>query len=348
MRSRQASIAGFVVALAPLAAMANDFSATLAAGGLVLTKSADIVMKSENLSLSERQVDVKYGFLNKSARDVTVVVAFPMPDLTPDPNDNEGAPVPVDSPANFLHFATTVDGKTVAAQLELKAVANGVDQTALLRRLRVPLWPFRDSTSKALNRLPAATQDQLVALGLIAEEMAQTQADPASGSKAKPAPRQFRPLWTLKTTYYWKQTFPAGRVLSVEHRYQPVVGSWVSNYWEFDPDPDMVDDERAQMQAQKVQYCVDDAFVSTAHALNKSGAWKSEVTSQFLQYVLVTGANWAGPIGDFTMTVEKAKTRDLVSFCGDGVRKIGPTTYQVHYVNFTPTKDVSVLYLEPH
>jgi hypothetical protein len=172
-----------LAALTPLTAAANDSSATLATGGLVLTKSAAIAMKSENLFLSERLVDVKYGFENTSARDVTVVVALPMPDLTPDPKDIEGAPIPVNSPANFLHFATTVDGKAVDAQVELKAVANSVDQTALLKRLHVPLWPFRDSSSKALDRLPAATQKKLVTLGLIAEDTSTSQDDPASGAR---------------------------------------------------------------------------------------------------------------------------------------------------------------------
>jgi hypothetical protein len=145
-------------------------------------------------------------------------------------------------------------------------------------------------------------------------------------------------LWTLKTTFFWKQTFPAGRMLSVEHRYVPIVCSWVSNNWEFDQEPDIDPDQKANIQAEKDKYCVDDAFVSTAHTLKQTGVWKTEVISAYLQYVLVTDANWKGPIADFMMTVDKGKTRNLASFCGQGVRKIGPSTYQVHYANFTPTQ----------
>jgi len=29
------------------------------------------------------------------------------------------------------------------------------------------------------------------------------------------------------------------------------------------------------------------------------------------------------------------------------VKKIGPTTFQVHYANFTPTRDVAILLLVP-
>ena len=63
--------------------------------------------------------------------------------------------------------------------------------------------------------------------------------------------------------------------------------------------------------------------------------------------MLVTGANWAAPIRDFQMTIDKGQPNALVSFCGTGVKKTGPTTFAVHYTNFTPTSDVAVLLLEP-
>src|ERR1700689_3490485 len=62
-------------------APANDSTAGLAAGGLVLTKSADIEMRSEDLYISEKLVRVRYSFVNSSPKDVTVTVAFPLPDI---------------------------------------------------------------------------------------------------------------------------------------------------------------------------------------------------------------------------------------------------------------------------
>ena len=53
------------------AAGANDSTAGLATGGLVLTKNADIEMRSEKLYISDKQVRVDYQFLNTSAKDVT-------------------------------------------------------------------------------------------------------------------------------------------------------------------------------------------------------------------------------------------------------------------------------------
>ena len=62
-------------------AIANDSTAELAAGGLVLTRTDAIVMKSEDLYISADEVRVRYVFLNTSGKDVTTRVAFPMPDI---------------------------------------------------------------------------------------------------------------------------------------------------------------------------------------------------------------------------------------------------------------------------
>src|SRR5437660_1278291 len=39
--------------------------------------------------------------------------------------------------------------------------------------------------------------------------------------------KHLRARWTLKTTYHWEQTFPAGREIVIEHRYKPSVGGSV-------------------------------------------------------------------------------------------------------------------------
>ena len=51
------------VALIP-AALADDSSAQLGAGGIVLTKNADIRMASEDLYISPKRVKVHYTFVN--------------------------------------------------------------------------------------------------------------------------------------------------------------------------------------------------------------------------------------------------------------------------------------------
>src|SRR6185295_13609010 len=81
MSRRALLIAAAAIALAAVqAARANDSSAEKAAGGLVLRQSRDIDMVSEDLFVSPEHVRVHYVFRNRSARPVTTIVAFPMPD----------------------------------------------------------------------------------------------------------------------------------------------------------------------------------------------------------------------------------------------------------------------------
>jgi hypothetical protein len=318
--------------LLPAAAVANDSTATLAAGGLVFTKSPSIKMVSEDLTLSEKQVRVLYHFRNTSARAQTVEVAFPLPDLVPDPLDIEGSPVDVDGPKNFVKFKTTVDGRPVDAKLELKAVFKGVDETAMLTRMHIPLSPWAAATEKALAKLSAADKAKLLKLGVAVHDCCDVDSNGDTHDKAG-----LRALWTLKTTYHWKQTFPPDREVTVEHQYVPIVGHWVSNNWFAKPESNMA----SVVAKERKEYCVDDKFVSAVRS-NKQG---NGFLSNYLKYVLTTGANWAGPIGDFKMTVDKGAAANMVSFCGENVQKLSPTTFQVHYTNFTPKQDVSVLIL---
>jgi Domain of unknown function (DUF4424) len=311
---------------------ANDSTAGLTNYGLVLTKNTDVEMRSEKLYISDKQVRVDYQFLNTSAKDVTVTVAFPMPDITVQGlDDNISVPNP-DSP-NILGFSTLVDGKAVNAQVEQKVIQGGVDRTALLRSLGVPLSPFAQSTDAVLDKLPKATKDQLVKLGLAMSY------DDGEGATLQ---THMQATWTLKTTYYWTQTFPAGRALAVHHQYTPSVGGSAGTTW------GSTDDAKSSDYAARVaKYCVDNDFLKSVRATVPAGVGYSPLQEERIDYVLISGANWKSPIGDFTMIIDKGAANRLVSFCGDGVTKIAPTQFQVHHTNFTPTKNVAVLILVP-
>lgn len=310
--------------------MANDSTAELAAGGLVMTKNEAIELRSEDLFLSAETVRVNYRFINTTPRDVTVTVAFPMPDITVRTfDDNLG--VPTDSPTNLLGFQTLVDGQTVRAELEQKVIKNGQDRTALLRELGIPLAPHLASTNHALDRLPKARQEQLLRLGL---------AIPDDYDAGKGMEHHLAATWTLKSTYHWTQRFPAGRELTVEHRYQPAVGTSTATMW---GSPDWPQDP--EYAAQRRHYCVDDAFIAAAERARRPGDFGPPFSEQRIEYVLKTGANWKGPIQDFRLVVDKGKPANLVSFCGEGVRKIGPTTFEARYSDYTPKRDLAVLIL---
>ena len=119
---------------------ANDSSAELATGGLVLTKSNDIEMLSEDLFISMKEIRVQYRFLNHSDGDIVTPIAFPMPDI-PYGVDDFNFIIPTDDPQNILGFTTAVNGHPVVARVVQKAFLAGADRTDALRKLGIPIAP---------------------------------------------------------------------------------------------------------------------------------------------------------------------------------------------------------------
>lgn len=314
-------------------ALANDSSAELRQGGLVLVRNPGVEMRSEDLSISEKAVKVRYRFLNTTGRDQRVTVAFPMPNITVEgPDDNIS--IPTEDPENFLAFSTRVDGKPVAARIEQRVFSKGVDQTAYLRSLHVPLAPHLKMTGEALDRLPKPVQQHLVKIGL---------AIPDDYDAGKGWEHHLQPTWTLRTTYYWDQVFPPGRELAVEHDYSPSVGetsgtSLEADWFRTSPDYKRVRDK----------YCIDDTFLAAvAKARRAVGPERQAFFEKRIDYVLSSGANWKSPIADFRLEVDKPDPRALVSFCMDAVTKLSPTRFEVRKKDFRPSRDLAILILEP-
>jgi hypothetical protein len=311
------------------AALANDSTATTAAGGLVLRQSADIDMVSEDLYVSVEQIRVHYVFRSRAPRDLAVTVAFPMPDRDLSAMRESDVGYPSD-------FHTSVAGRPVAATLERHVVRNGRDHTALLQGLHIPLAPDANGTQRiaaALAALPAARRAELQRLGLI---------DADDYDQGQGMARHFVPMWTVRDTWYWRQAFPAGRELIVDHRYRPGAGSSAGTPLAF-PDYRRSADGRAEAAL----YCADADFLASLDRLTRAGGEGTELADYRIGYILTTGANWRSPIGDFRLVVDKGSPRNLVSFCGEGVRRISPTQFEVRHRNWRPTRDLDVLIVQP-
>ncbi len=319
-RSAAALLAAFMLA-APAAA--NDSVASMGAGGLVLERTDGIEMRSEDLYVSAAEIRVRYRFYNRTAQDIATIVAFPMPDL----QGGIESDVAIEDPLR-MPFTTTVNGRRVATNVEQKAMLNGVDHSDLLRGLGVPPSPRGEATLLALAALPRPQIDMLIEMGLVEDR---------SWTDAGVRHLELVPLWTLKTTHYWTQVFPAGRELDVRHRYAPAVGGSAGSIF---GDPAM--DSGASASEEAARYCTDDAFRAGARRMRSRGLY---LTETWVDYILTTGANWAEPIGEFRLVVDKGAASNLVSFCGEGVRRISPTRFEVRRRNYTPTRDLSVLIL---
>src|SRR5262249_22626890 len=147
--------------------IADDSSAVLGAGGLVLTKNADIRMAREDLTVSPLAVHVRYEFTNDSAKDIDTIVAFPLPDVDLYEFSGEALGTVKNQAPNFVGFALKVDGKTVNATAEEKAMLKGKDVTALVRAAGIPINMAGTDIFDRLPKLSHAARLKLVKAGLI-------------------------------------------------------------------------------------------------------------------------------------------------------------------------------------
>lgn len=326
-------LAAVLAALLAAPVLANDSTAELAAGGLVLTRTEAIEMRSEDLFISEDLVTVRYVFVNTSGASVTTRVAFPMPDIGGEAFFYSDSSIPNrEDPANILDFRTTVDGRPVAMAVEQKALVGGIDQSAWLKAHGIPLALHIEGVTAKLDALPKAVQDEALALGIVSPE----EYDAGKGME-----RHLNPAWILRTAFHWEQTFPAGAEVVVEHRYRPAVGGSVGTMV---GSPGYMAD--AEGAAERARYCIDSAFLGAVERARK-GADYPPFTETRIAYVLRTGGNWAKPIGDFRLVVDKGAAANLVSFCATGVKKIAPTRFEVRKTNWRPEKDLWILILKP-
>lgn len=307
---------------APATASANDSTAVLAAGGLQLVRNDDVELLSEDLHISAEAVTVAYRFRNKTAAPVTYVVAFPLPAIDAVVPEALNIVLPDGGAANFIDFRVTVDGAAVSPSLDERATALGIDRTADLKRYGLPLNPIADGLYETLQAMPAADLAELNRVGLV-------YIDPYARQAA----------WNLAMTYYWEQTFPAGREVAVEHRYRPVVGQGLFG------------DFTLKDAAYRTRYCIDSDFERAARAklaaATRGPNPQPYLSERRISYILTTANNWASAIGRFRLVVDKGGPDALVSFCGTGVRKISPTEFEVTATDFVPDRDLDILVVLP-
>lgn len=331
----------FIAAIALLAvtpgASANDSSAAVGLGGLELTRNDDVSMDSEDLFISRERVTVKYRFTNRSAKDVETLVSFPLPSLPYGISEylgDQGYP-----DWNDLQFTTLVDGKPAKLTRIDKVEAGGKDVSARLKQLGWPVayWDNYEFMEGMID-WPEAKKAAGLKEGLL--------------RRARHDAKFVEPSWQLTTHITRRQIFPAGKTVVVEHSYKPVVGGSVGGA--------IIPEHRKSNAAGFADYarlyCMDKAFLA---GFDKSYASKQKAAKakgdeyggvayveHWISYVLKTGANWKGPIKDFRLVIDKGKPENLLSFCGSGVKKIGPTRFEMRKSNFKPADELDILIVE--
>ena len=335
---RRWTIAGGLFVSTLLAAMAgdiasvyaNDSSAAMAAGGLELIKNDRVRMVSEVLRIAPRLVEVDYVFENTSGADVTTLVAFPLPELSLSVRYFSPLNIPFAKDPNFVGFQVWVDGREIKPDLEMRAFGKGGEITAELKRLGVdPLHPKlnRPEVVNALRQLDVIKGGDV------------------DGTADAP---ELVEDWTVRVSFHWSQTFPAGKRVAVRHRYRPVYGNF---YRPTDPN------DRIKKDDQKLggQWCFDPSYNAAElrlfdrqyeAAAKQKGYVPGNVWYDHVQYVLKTGANWSGPIGRFELQIDKGGA-DLVSTCPIPGLRLQRAPYGFNAVanDYTPTNDLDILFV---
>ncbi|WP_404947009.1 DUF4424 domain-containing protein [Rhizobium terrae] len=320
-------IGGFLLAASNV--LANDTTAELTTGGLIYVQTSDVAMEEEELYISREEVLVDYVFRNTGDKDVESIIAFPMPDIVGG-SQSDIAMGDAESD-NFLGFSVVQDSRQIKPELQQRVIAVGIDRTEEFSKRNIPLLPYSEKTREALKSLPADVKADWIAKGLVYID----RYDAGKGWQ-----EDITPAWTLRSAYWWKTKFPAGKPVRVSHRYKPSVGGTVAMTFvdQGKPGPNHKDYVE--------RYCIDQPFMKTAAKL-EAAAGKSgpNYTEQWVSYILTTGANWGGSIGKFKLTIDKGREQDYVSFCGTGIKKIGPTTFEMSATDFSPEKDLHVLFV---
>jgi Domain of unknown function (DUF4424) len=304
---------------------ANDSEAAVSLGGIELVANSAVSMDAEDLFISKDEVRVRYRYTNRTPRDVTLTIAFPVPVIKASEAAWYGDQMVPDFTA--LKFKTTVDGKPVTLSAVERAEIGGRDVT---RRLRTLGWPLRWITGSGevpdfVRKLTPAERATYRQEGLL-------RAAPDDAAELFPA-------WDLVTHVTRKQLFPARRTVEVRHSYAPMIGGSVAGA--------LYPAVRGDAADHLKRYCVDKTFLAAFDRRNAARAKASEnplpYGETWISYILSSGRNWKGPIGSFRLVVDKGKPENLVSFCLAGVKKISPTQFEVRRRNFEPRGDLDVL-----
>ncbi len=305
-------------------AAANDSTASLDTGELVLIPNADIRMEEEDLFISRDEIRVRYVFHNTGDRTITTPVAFPLPPVLYGYDANYS--VEATDPENFVDFHLWVDGRRAPFRIDARATNyEGRDITGLLRRHGIPITTFTsdpasyDALRGRLDNLPPHVMQQLRDAGAIVAE------DWAEG---------FFEAWTAHVAFWWIQDFPPDRPVVIEHRYTPV------------PTQTFFTPYDLEARTHHQQACIDANFEAAARRRMAETEYET-LSLTLINYILTTGNNWHGPIGRFHLTVDKGATNALVSLCRDGIRKTGPTTFEWVGRSFVPDRDLTLLFVEP-
>lgn len=132
-----------------------------------------------------------------------------------------------------------------------------------------------------------------------------------------------------EVTFYWRQLFPTGKAVSIEHDYSPHGGFIL-------PDGRSDGGSKAWDDIAR-NYCIDPRSLTALKT--------KEGSADQIDYILKTGANWAGPIRHFHLAIRKDRSDQFVFLCAESVRRQDALTFVIDKTDFVPRSDLKIIFI---
>lgn len=318
------SIVGLTLLSQPV--HADDAYAARAAGGLVFKHSNAISMDTEVLEISPNRIVVSYEFKNSSKKDISTIVAFPLPPVKCGWFDEPYSRYPSD-------FETQVNGVPIRTRIEKRAFirsdeegANaqargfkeGQEVTQFLRDHSIPV-DCRQAIPKGRWRdiaVPGYTRAVKAGLAY-------------SGFKSDP----YSIYYETHIRYFWRQTFPAQLIVQITHAYRPADGAGQLGVQEAYPAYSSHLRTYQQFFASQPQLV---SYLNDLIPSNNNGYL-------LVKFILKSANTWRGPIKDFRLVIKKPQCFVVASI--SGATSLVDDNIVIEKKMFAPSSDLEVFYV---
>lgn len=329
------ALAGAVLVLVAGQAVAQESSTELPLGGLSLVVPGDpsgLMVQSAQMQVTPERVTIRYTVQNTGPgpADAKLVLALPRLDFS-DP-DVQWA-IPGVEATNFVDAAVKVDGRPLRLASSQAADLNGRNVTADLRRAKISLVPVGTFQNEVQALQPKALET-LAGSGVIQQ----------AGTTPDGAPLYF-PAWTVETSLSAPVKIQADKPVALELSYRTSVG--VSRDTVLRKALRDRSTLAGPFDALKRAYCIDGVTLAGIDKLSAAGEANGAQIEERRIRILLQPLVANRPTGLLKLSVDKGRPDRITSFCSQGVKKTGPTTFQSEARDVSEALDFRILLVGP-
>lgn len=284
----------------------------LATGGLSFVQDPAIVIESQEILITRSEIKIDYVMRNTTSAERSILAVFPMPEIDVSAIGDQSVKFADPKGANFVAAVFSVDGVAPTVEIEQRALALGLDITALLAAHQISPLPSDPALSGQLKRLPRVTKVDLLQRGVLRAE-----------------DERVEPNWTLKTTAHWRPSFPPRKSVTITLSYRPV--SAASTF------------QSSHLEAARSTHCLSAA--ADLAVTRKVAAQAGKVAFNWTSFVPSPGSGLLGAARLFRLRIEKPSIDTVVVTCRSDMRPLGPTTLEWTAQNYAE-EELHVLFID--